>query len=137
MKPYSDSKLCKDIIMLCKIRFDITRYASLLCVFDAYYHKFYSGCDDIKMTYAFANRLFLYPTVLAFLNDENIQTCLQNIVLEQTSAERLNNITDFQQVLFERMSTWIMLQSVKEIDDDGNWYWIIDLSMYGDEDIDI
>lgn len=35
------------------------------------------------------------------------------------------------------MSIWIMLQSVKEIDDDGNWYWIIDLSIYGDEDIDI
>ena len=137
MKPYSDSKLCKDIIMLCKIRYNTTKYPILLSVFDAYYHKHYSGCDDIKMTYAFANRLFLYPTVLAFLNDENIQTCLQNIVLEQTLAERLNNITDFQQVLFERMSTWIMLQSVKEIDDDGNWYWIIDLSMYGDEDIDI
>ena len=59
------------------------------------------------------------------------------MLTEQTSAERLNNITDFQQVLFERMSTWIMLQFVKEIDDDGNWYWIIDLSMYGDEDIDI
>lgn len=137
MEPYSDSKLCKDIIMLCKIRYDTTKYPTLLSVFDAYYHKHYSGCDDIKMTYAFANRLFLYPTVLAFLNDENIQTCLQNIVLEQTLEERLNNITDFQQVLFERMSTWIMLQSVKEIDDDGNWYWIIDLSMYGDEDIDI
>lgn len=137
MKPYSDSKLCKDIIMLCKIRYDTTKYPNLLSVFDAYYHKHYSGCDDIKMTYAFANRLFLYPAVLAFINNENIQTCLQNIVLEQTSAERLNNITDFQQVLFERMSTWIMLQSVKEIDDDGNWYWIIDLSIYGDEDIDI
>ena len=137
MNPYSDSKLCKDIIMLCKIRYDTTKYPTLLSVFDAYYHKYYSGCDDIKMTYAFANRLFLYPAVLAFINDKNIQTCLQNIVLEQTSAERLNNITDFQQVLFERMSTWIMLQSVKEIDDDGNWYWIIDLSIYGDGDIDI
>ena len=137
MEPYSDSKLCKDIIMLCNIRYDTTKYPTLLSAFDAYYHKHYSGCDDITMTYAFANRLFLYPTVLAFLNDENIQTCLQNIVLEQTPAERLNNITDFQQVLFERMSTWIMLQSVKEIDDDGNWYWIIDLSIYGDEDIDI
>ena len=137
MEPYSDSKLCKDIIMLCKIRYDTTKYPTLLSAFDAYYHKHYSGCDDITMTHAFANRLFLYPAVLAFINDENIQTCLQNIVLEQTSEERLNNITDFQQVLFERMSTWIMLQSVKEIDDGDNWYWIIDLSMYGDEDIDI
>lgn len=137
MKPYSDSRLCKDIIMLCKIRYDTTKYPTLLSAFDAYYHKHYSGCDDIKMTYAFANKLFLYPAVLAFINDENIQTCLQNIVLEQTWAERLNNLTDFQQVLFERMSAWIMLQSVKEVDDDGNWYWIIDLSMYGNKDIDI
>lgn len=42
MKPYSDSKLCKDIIMLCKIRYDTTKYPTLLSVFDAYYHKHYS-----------------------------------------------------------------------------------------------
>ena len=105
MKPYSDSKLCKDIIMLCKIRYDTIKYPTLLSAFDAYYHKYYSGCDDIKMTYAFANRLFLYPAVLAFINDKNIYTCLQNIVLEETSAERLNYIKDFQEVLFERLST--------------------------------
>ena len=58
MKPYSDNKLCKDIIMLCKIRYDTTKYPNLLSAFDAYYHKHYSGCDDIKMTYTFANKLF-------------------------------------------------------------------------------
>ena len=137
MKPYSDSKLCKDIIMLCKIRYDTIKYPTLLSAFDAYYHKYYSGCDDIKMTYAFANRLFLYPAVLAFINDKNIYTCLQNIVLEETSAEQLNYIKDFQEVLFERLSTWIMLQPVKGKNDNGNWYWIIDLSMYGNENIDI
>ena len=91
------------------------------------------------MTYkcVFANYLFLYPAVLSFINDENIHVCLQNIVLEQTSAERLNNITDFQEVLFERLSTWIMLQPVKMLNDDGDWDWIIDLSMYGDDDINI
>ena len=137
MKPYSERRLCKDIIMLCKSRYDTTKYPTLLSVLDAYYHKHYSGCDDIKLSYAFANKLFLYPTVLAFINDENIHTCLQNIVLEETAAERLNNITDFQEVLFERLSTWIMLQPVKEVNDDGSWEWVIDLSMYGDEDIDM
>ena len=137
MKPYSESKLCKDIIMICKDRYDTEKYPTLLSAFKVYYHKYYSGCNDIQMTYAFANRLFLYPTVLAFINDENIYVCLQNIVLEQTSAERLNNITDFQEVLFERLSNWIMLQPVKKVNDDGDWDWIIDLSMYGDDDIDI
>ena len=32
MKPYSDSRLCKDIIMLCKIRYDTTKYPNLLSV---------------------------------------------------------------------------------------------------------
>lgn len=137
MKPYSESKLCKDIIMICKDRYDTEKYPTLLSAFKAYYHKYYSGCNDIQMTCAFANRLFLYPTVLAFINDENIYVCLQNIVLEQTSAERLNNITDFQEVLFERLSNWIMLQPVKKVNDDGDWDWIIDLSMYRDDDIDI
>ena len=114
MKPYSDSKLYKDIIQLCKGRYDPIKYPTLLSAFDAYYHKHYSGCDDIKMTYGFANKLFLYPAVLAHIKDENIQTCLQNIVLEQTWAERSNNLTDFQQVLFERMSAWITLQPVKK-----------------------
>lgn len=137
MKPYSESKLCKDIIMICKGRYDNDKYPTLLSAFEAYYHKHYSGCDDIQMTCVFANYLFLYPAVLSFINDENIHVCLQNIVLEQTSAERLNNITDFQEVLFERLSTWIMLQPVKMLNDDGDWDWIIDLSMYGDDDIDI
>lgn len=137
MKPYSESKLCKDIIMICKGRYDNDKYPTLLSAFEAYYHKHYSGCDDIQMTCVFANYLFLYPAVLSFINDENIHVCLQNIVLEQTSAERLNNITDFQEVLFERLSNWIMLQPVKKVNDDGDWDWIIDLSMYGDDDIDI
>lgn len=137
MKPYSESKLCKDIIMICKGRYDNDKYPTLLSAFEAYYHKHYSGCDDIQMTCVFANYLFLYPAVLSFINDENIHVCLQNIVLEQTSAERLNNITDFQEVLFERLSTWIMLQPVKMLNDDGDWDWIIDLSMYGDDDINI
>ena len=137
MKPYSESKLCKDIIMICKGRYDNDKYPTLLSAFEAYYHKHYSGCDDIQMTCVFANYLFLYPAVLSFINDENIHVCLQNIVLEQTSAERLNNITDFQEVLFERLSNWIMLQPVKKVNDDGDWDWIIDLSMYGDDDINI
>ena len=113
MKPYSDRNLCKDITWLCKGWYSAKEYPTLLDAFNAYYHKHYSGCDDIKMSYALANRLFLYPTVMTFLNDENISMCLQKLVLEESSAERLNHITDFQEVLFERLSEWIMLQPVK------------------------
>lgn len=135
MKPYSDSSLCKDITWLCKGWYSAKEYPTLLDAFNAYYHKHYSGCDDIKMSYALANRLFLYPTVMAFLNDENISMCLQKLVLEETSAERLNHITDFQEVLFERLSEWIMLQPVKVLNDEGDVNWVIDLSAYEGKDI--
>ena len=135
MKPYSDSSLCKDITWLCKGWYSAKEYPTLLVAFNAYYHKHYSGCDDIKMSYALANRLFLYPTVMAFLNDENINVCLQKLVLEETSAERLNHITDFQEVLFERLSEWIMLQPVKVLNDEGDVNWVIDLSAYEGKDI--
>lgn len=135
MKPYSDSSLCKDITWLCKGWYSAKEYPTLLDAFNAYYHKHYSGCDDIKMSYALANRLFLYPTVMAFLNDENINVCLQNLVLGETSAERLNHIKDFQEVLFERLSEWIMLQPVKVLNDEEDVNWVIDLSAYEGKDI--
>ena len=135
MKPYSDSRLCKDIIWLCKGWYSAKKYPTLIDAFNAYYHKHYSECDDIKMSYALANRLFLYPTVMAFLNDENISMCFKEIVLEEASAERLNHITDFQEVLFERLSEWIMLQPVKVSNSEEDWNWIIDLSAYEGKDI--
>ena len=56
---------------------------------------------------------------------------------EYSIRTNIGNITDFQEVLFERLSNWIMLQPVKMLNDDGDWDWIIDLSMYGDDDINI
>ena len=138
MKPYSDNKLCKDIIMICKWRYDVDKYPTLLSAFDAYYHKHYSGCDDIQMTYKFAIKLFLYPAAMALLNSDRVYDFLKNIMLYESYAETFNHTTDFNHVLFERLALWIATAPTQFINPQTcTIEWVVDLSEYGDQDIEI
>lgn len=134
MKAYSDNKLCKDIILLCKRRYDTQKYHSLLDALNAYYHKEY-GCSDITIDYRFANYLFIKPTLLYCLNQDNSYSFLYNGLFEETYEERNRKITNFDEVLFFRMVKWICLLTVREQDKDGKWSWIIDLSEYEGKNI--
>lgn len=138
MKPYSDNKLCKDIIMICKWRYDMDKYPTLLSAFDAYYHKHYSGCDDIQMTHEFAIKLFLYPAAMALLNSNKVYDFLKNIILDKSYAETFNHTTDFNHVLFERLALWIATSPTQFINPQTcTIEWVVDLSEYGDQDIEI
>lgn len=134
MKPYSNSQLCKDIIMLCKGRYDKKKYPTLLDALNAYYHQEY-GCSYIEMDYKFANFLFIKPTILYCLNYDNSYSFLNNGLFEDTYEERNNHLTNFDEVLFFRMIKWICLLQVRDQDEDGKWHWIIDLSEYEGKDI--
>lgn len=134
MDIHTDSKLCKDIILLCKRRYDTEKYHTLLEALNAYYHQEY-GCEDIDMDYRFANFLFIKPTILYCLNRDNSYSFLNNGLFEETYEERNNHLTNFDEVLFFRMVRWICLLKVRDQNEFGRWYWIVDLSGYEDKDI--
>lgn len=134
MDIYVDSKLCKDIIVLCKRRYDTEKYHTLLEALNAYYHQEY-GCEDVEMDYRFANFLFIKPTILYCLNQDNSYSFLNNGLFKETYKERNNHLTNFDEVLFFRVVRWINLLKVREQDENGEWHWIIDLSEYEGRDI--
>ncbi len=63
MNSHTENKLCKDIICLCKKRYNTEKYHTLLEALNAYYHQEY-GNEDVEMDYKFANFLFIKPTIL-------------------------------------------------------------------------
>lgn len=133
-------KLEKDIILLCKHHYDTLKYKTLLDAFNAYYHKYY-GCEDIQMDYKFAVNLFLKPTIEYFLTETRIRSFICNGLFEESYYEKrpLNSTgcTEFYEVLYRRLTTWICLQRVKEQNKEtGEWEWAIDFSDY-EEDVNI
>ena len=131
---YTDNKLCKDIICLCKQRYNIEKYHTLLEALNAYYHQEY-GCEDVEMDYRFANSLFIRPTILYCLNQDNLFSFVNNGLFKESYEERNNHLTNFDEVLFYRMVKWICLLQVRYQNEFGEWHWIIDLSEYEGKDI--
>ena len=129
-----DVKLCKDIILLCKRRYNTEKYPTLLDALNAYYRQEY-GREDVEMDYRFANFLFIKPTLLYCLSQNNISSFLNSGLFEATYEERNNHLTNFDEVLFFRMVRWINLLKVRDQDENGEWHWIIDLSEYEGRDI--
>lgn len=129
-----DVKLYKDIILLCKRRYNTEKYPTLLDALNAYYHQEY-GCEDIEMDYKFANVLFIRPTLMYCLNQDTLYSFLNNGLFEETYEERNNHLIDFDEVLFFRMVRWICLLKVRDQNEFGRWHWIIDLSEYEGKDI--
>ena len=129
-----DVKLCKDIILLCKRRYNTEKYPTLLDALNAYYRQEY-GREDVEMDYRFANFLFIKPTLLYCLSQNNISSFLNSGLFEATYEERNNHLTNFDEVLFFRMVRSICFLQIRYRNEFGIWHWIIDLSEYEGKDI--
>ena len=66
---------------------------------------------------------------------DNSYSFLNNGLFEETYEERNNHLTNFDEVLFFRMVRWICLLKVRDQNEFGRWYWIVDLSGYEGKDI--
>lgn len=137
----NNHRLEKDIILICKGRYNHKKYKSQLEAFKAYYHKYY-GCDDIEPNRGFIVNLFFKPTIQYILKKRNnIYNFINYGLFSESCMEKrfLNKdgYTEFYDVLYYRLITWICLLSIKEngeyidIDfskyplDDENWEGVI------------
>lgn len=66
----TENKQLTDIYLICKGWYNKKLYGDELEAMNAYYHKHYSGCDDIVMDIPFALHLFLKPLALEIINRE-------------------------------------------------------------------
>lgn len=64
----TENKQLRDIYLICKGWYNKKLYGDELEAMNAYYHKHYSGCDDIVMDIPFALHLFLKPLALEIIN---------------------------------------------------------------------
>ena len=64
----TENKQLTDIYLICKGWYNKKLYGDELEAMSAYYHKHYSGCDDIVMDIPFALHLFLKPLTLEIIN---------------------------------------------------------------------
>lgn len=64
----AENKQLTDIYLICKGWYNTKLYGDELEAMNAYYHKYYSGCDDIVMDIPFALYLFLKPLALEIIN---------------------------------------------------------------------
>lgn len=68
LKEMAENKQLTDIYLICKCWYNKKLYNDELEAMNAYYHKHYSGCDDIVMDIPFAIHLFLKPLALEIIN---------------------------------------------------------------------
>lgn len=66
-----ENKQLTDIYLICKCWYNKKLYDDELEAMNAYYHKHYSGCDDIVMDIPFALHLFLKPLALEIINRDS------------------------------------------------------------------
>lgn len=66
----TENKQLTDIYLICKGWYNKKLYGDELEAMNAYYHKHYSGCDDIVMDIPFALHLFIKPLALEIINRE-------------------------------------------------------------------
>ncbi len=133
----NNHRLEKDIILICKNRYNNEKYKSDLEAFRAYYHKYY-GCKDFEPERKFIVNLFLKPTVRYILEtriyDKNIIYSFINTGLFDYSYEEKlylkDGFSEFYDVLYYRLIKWICLLSLKE-KRGYDWKYIdIDFSEY-------
>lgn len=65
-----ENKQLTDIYLICKGWYNKKLCGDELEAMNAYYHKHYSGCDDIVMDIPFALHLFIKPLALEIINRE-------------------------------------------------------------------
>lgn len=129
----------KDIILICKGRYNHEKYKSELEAFRAYYHKHYSGMEDFEPERGFIVNLFLKPTIQYILEtrkyDKNIiYSFINNGLFDYSFREKYffkDGFSDFYDVLYYRMLKWICLLDMKRKINDEDWEYIdIDFSEY-------
>jgi len=122
----------KDILMLCKGRYDHKKYQNLEEALDAYYRREYNvSKEDLPvLSYRFMVELWFQKCILRFLTPEGIRVFYWNVFGEESFAERgqkrKESCTEFYEVLYHRLVKWLTLLPVR--DADGNW--LIDVSEY-------
>ena len=129
-----DEKLAKDILLICKHRYNTEKYATVLDAMNAYYHKHY-GNEDISMDYQFAVILFIKPTLEYFLTPDRVYGFINNgLFAESVKEKRFLNpsgCTDFYETIYNRLTTWLCLLDVNRFDrETKECTAIIDLSGY-------
>lgn len=129
-----DEKLAKDILLICKGRYNSEVYKDVLEAFNGYYHKHY-GCYDITMDYRFAVELFIKPTIEYFLTPDRILGFLNNGLFYESINEKLARNpcvrADFYETLYNRLIGWLSMLDVRKLDYETHVYKeIIDLSHY-------
>lgn len=121
----------KDILMICKGHYK-NEHENLESALDAYYRKHYCVPKEQipTLSYKFMLSLWFYNCIEAFLQPDTIRSFLLRVIKEEAFAEKRflneNGCTEFYEVLYHRIVTWLILLDVK--DKNGNWK--IDLSDY-------
>ena len=83
----TENKQLTDIYLICKGWYNKKLYGDELEVMNAYYHKHYSGCDDIVMDIPFALHLFLKPLALEIINrdPDKARFLFMNVLLNENN----------------------------------------------------
>lgn len=126
----NNHRLEKDIILICKGRYNHEKHKNILEAFRVYYHKYY-GCEDIEPNRGFIANLFFKPTVQYILETRNNIYSFINLGLFKESCREdiflsKNGHKEFYDILFYRLATWICLLAIKE----NGEYIDIDFSEY-------
>ena len=87
LKEMTENKQLTDIYLICKGWYNKKLYGDELEVMNAYYHKHYSGCDDIVMDIPFALHLFLKPLALEIINrdPDKARFLFMNVLLNENN----------------------------------------------------
>lgn len=131
-----DVKLAKDILLICKCRYDTEKHKSKLEAFNAYYHEHY-GCDDITIDHKLVVNLFIKPSIEYFLTPDRFHSFVNNGLFAESISEKHflnpNGCSDFYETIFNRLVTWLCLLDVNRYEN-GKCKVVIDLSEYPVDD---
>ena len=126
----------KDILMICKGRYNHDKHENFEAALDAYYREHYliSKEDLPILSHKFLLTLWFNDCVKAFLKPETMNSFWFHVIHNESMAEKCflneDGCTEFYDVMYHRIVTWLTLLQVR--DENGNW--IIDLSDYEDVD---
>lgn len=128
------SKTCKDILMICKGYFS-DEFKSVEEALLSYYNKYYYAYEAKSLSYEQIINLWFRECAYEFVNPSNYRNFISEVIYKQSveecgllgiSVNGNRKATDFYEVLYYRMKSW--LNSLRIRDDNGDW--IIDLSAY-------
>lgn len=126
----------KDILLLCKGHYS-EKYKTLEEALNAYYREHYSYPEQKRpdLTYKFMLSLWFYQCVEVFLQPDTIRSFWYYVIKEEHYSEKRflneNGCTDFYEVLYNRIVSWLVCLPVK----DKDMNWLIDLSDYEEGEI--